>query len=411
MISRFLNVLALLVACLVLGPPAIAQETAAPEGGPEPTRIQIDLIQVLEQARAAVRAGDFEKAVGLYQVILRFAPESRVARIEMSLALARLGDRERAARLVRDIDTEGLRPEVIDIISRLVGPDRLTFFLIPEFFVDTNVIGQTKNDFFTVDGAIIPTDSNARGRRGFGYGLTFGGSYRLTDENPRTTLTLGTTLRDFEASKDDEQNLFGSVGWLFDFGRLDLTPSLAGAYRYRDWRPREAEWSAGIAAAVAFEPVRNTLGFRYRQIDGEGDFDGVLNRTSYEIYDTIGFGFDGVAFRIDARHIREVWEQREEQDNYEAIGGIDTTFVDVPWAIPTVGVSYTYRDFENPEPLFNILRTDREYEGHLELLFRDWELFGTRPFVRYEYTKSESTYNLFDYDKHEISVGVRAITW
>lgn len=54
---------------------------------------------------------------------------------------------------------------------------------------------------------------------------------------------------------------------------------------------------------------------------------------------------------------------------------------------------------------------DREYEGHLELLFRDIDLFGSHPFIRYEYTDVSSNIGLFDYDRHEFSVGVRAINW
>ncbi len=103
--------------------------------------------------------------------------------------------------------------------------------------------------------------------------------------------------------------------------------------------------------------------------------------------------------------------ETDTQDNYRLIGGLDMTFAEVPWIVPTVGGSYTFRDFRNPAAFFNIVRRDRAYEGHIELLFRDWELFGARPFVRYEYTKQSSNIALFDYDQHEVSVGLRAITF
>lgn len=66
---------------------------------------------------------------------------------------------------------------------------------------------------------------------------------------------------------------------------------------------------------------------------------------------------------------------------------------------------------DNGDPFLAVERLDHEYEGHLELLLRDWDLFGSNPFIRYDYTRSESNIGLFDYDRHEISVGVRAITW
>ena len=101
--------------------------------------------------RQAMREQDYGRAVGLYQVVLRFLPDSRVARVELSFALAALGEQERAARLLRDLDTEGLDPEVIDVIGRIVGPDRLTFFFVPELFLDTNVGGQTKADSVVIN--------------------------------------------------------------------------------------------------------------------------------------------------------------------------------------------------------------------------------------------------------------------
>ncbi len=54
-------------------------------------------------------------------MIVSLAPNFRVARIELSLALASFGERERAARLLRDLDTDGLDPEVVDVIGRIIG--------------------------------------------------------------------------------------------------------------------------------------------------------------------------------------------------------------------------------------------------------------------------------------------------
>ena len=391
-----------------------AQDEAPGEGR---KHIRIDLVDVLAQARQAVRAGDFLRAVGLYQFILRFAPDLKVAQVELSFVLARLGERERAARLLRDIDTEGLAPEVLDLIGRIVGPDRLTFFLVPQFFADSNLTGQTKDEIIFIKGRPFRLSEEARGQPGFGYGLTGGASYRLIDRDPRTTLTTGVTIRDFEQRRFDQQILFGALSARFGFGRFGLIPSVSGVYRYRDWVPREAEFGAGLAVPMDLRPVRNTLGVRYRKIDGEHDNAGRLDRKVYEVYDIVSFGFAGVGFRLDARHIREDWLKTNSQDNYRLVGGLDMTFVnvpEVPWLpriVPTVGGSFTYRDFKNPAAFFNVERLDRVYEGHIELLFRDWKVFGARPFIRYGYTMSTSNVVLFDFDRHEVSFGVRVITF
>ncbi len=391
-------------------PPAVAPDEA-PAGERQPRRIQIDLKQVLAQARQAVRAGDLQRAIGLYQFVLRFAPNLKVARVELSFALARLGERERAARLLRDLDTEGFAPEVLDLIGRIVRPDRLSFFLVPEFFLDSNLTRQSQDEIIFIGGLPFRLSEEARARPGYGYGVTVGANYRLIDRNPRTTLTTGVTIRDFERGKDDQQNFFSALSFRINRGRFGLISSVSGAYRYRNWEPREAEFGAGLAVPMDLRPVRNTLGVRYRKIADEIDLNGRLDRKVYEVYDIVSFGFAGIGFRLDQRHVRADWLETDTQDNWQLESGLDMTFAKVPWIVPTVGGSFTYRDFKNPAAFFNVERRDREYEGHIELLFSEWKLFDSRPFIRYEYTKSTSNIALFEFDRHEVSFGVRVITF
>jgi len=393
---------------------ALAQEPPPPEADEdEPTRIQLDLRQVLEQARQAMREQDYQRAVGLYQVVLRFLPENRPARVELSFALAALGDQERAARLLGDLDRDGLDPDVIDLIDRITGPDRLNFFLVPEVFFDTNINGQTKDDRIRIGNVIVGLSDQARGREGWGYGTTFGASYRLRDLDPRLIFTGGLTIRDFQGTRDDEQNFFGSISSRFDMTDwLALTPGLNVAYRYDDWRPRESEIGAGLSAAVAFGPVRNTVGTRYRDISGQVDDGGSrLNRDEYEVSNLFSFGFESAAIRWQERFIQEDWENLETQNNWELRSSLDFTFVDVPWVVPTVGGAYTHRDYTNETPFFNIKREDRVWAGRVEFLFSEIELFGSNPYIEYLYENQDSNIPLVDYDNHVISVGVRAIVF
>ena len=188
MFRRVLHLLATTLFCVAVATGAAAQGEAPGEGR-EKFQIRIDLADVLAKARQAVRAHDFQRAVGLYGFILRFAPDLKVAKVELSLALAALGERERAARQLRNIDTEGLAPEVIDLIGRILGPDRLSYFLVPEFFLDSNLTGQTKDKIILINGLPFTLSDEARGQAGYGYGLTTGASYRLIDRDPHTTLT------------------------------------------------------------------------------------------------------------------------------------------------------------------------------------------------------------------------------
>ena len=385
----------------VIGPrPAMAQDR----------RIEIDLAEVLALARTAFQEGNLDEAVGLYRVFLSFDPDNRVALVELSFVLSALGERERAARLLQDLDTEGLDPDVIAAIGQIVGPERLSFFLIPEIFLDTNINGQTKSATIeTVFGTTV-LQNDARGRDGFGYGVATGAVYRLPVPVP-STLTAGVRVLDFEQSRDDETRLFTSLGFGIDLGDVDLLPSASATYRFRDGDRYEAETSAGMAIAMDLRPVRNTLGARTAWIFGEGDFDGIRDRETYEIYDTISAGFSDFALQLEGRYFREDWRRIKTQDNDGYIVGIDAILVDVPVVQPTIGGSFTRRDFGSVFPIFGVARRDREYEGHIELLFREIDIFGSNPFIRYEYTDISSNIELFEFDRHEISVGVRVISW
>ena len=413
MILRILQTAALAIALTIALGPALAQEAAPPEASEpsDPVRIEIDLSLILAEAREAARAGNLDRAVELYRVILRFAPSSRTARIELSAILTMQGDRQRAAALLRDIETDGLAPDVIDLIDRLAGPDRLTFFLAPEIFLDSNIAGQTSERSVPFAGGTLVLNDDARGNHGYGYGVTVGANYRLTDADPRTTLTGGVSIRDFEGGPDDQQTGFASVSMHFDVAEVAITPSLSTAYRYDDWRPREAEFGGGLAGTVTLGPIRNTLGGRYRHLDDARDDSSILDREIYEVYDAIAFGVDQFGFRLEQSYTEEDWRRREDLDNWATESRVDVTFVGLPWVVPTIGGSFIYRDFENPADFFGILREDRVYEGRIELLLREITLFGTHPFIRYEHTESDSNHPLFDFDKDEIFIGLRAVTW
>ncbi len=49
--------------------------------------------------------------------------------------------------------------------------------------------------------------------------------------------------------------------------------------------------------------------------------------------------------------------------------------------------------------------------GHIEFLLRSVDLFGAEPFIRYGYRHATSTIPVLGYNKHEFTVGVKAITF
>jgi len=402
-------------------PPAAAPDTppAAGDGQPPageeraPRHIQIDLNSVLEQARKAAREGRLEEAARLYQLVLRFVPEARAVRIELSFVLAAMGQRNAASRLLRDVNREGLDPEVIATIDRIVGPGALTFFVIPEVILDSNINGQTKKDFIVIGNTVLALSEDAQGREAYGLGLTAGTAWRFHDEAPRSTLTLGARVRDLQGSQDDESTVFSSLSFGFDTGqRSTLIPSLSGVYRWKAHDAYEMEGSFGLSEAFDLGPVRTTVAGRYRRVYGVGDQKDRLDRKRYEASTSFGYGVPALGVRFDGRVFREDWRVTETEDNEGFRTGLDLIFAKVPVILPTLGGAFTLTDYENPANFFNVRRLDREYEGRLDLTLRDFDPFGTGPLtLRYTYTHSTSNIPLFDYDKHQFTIVVRPFTF
>lgn len=394
--------------------PAAAPNQPAAEAQNEgsPKRIQLDLKAILGQARAAVAAGNIEEAVKLYQIILRFMPDNRVVRIELSFALTALGERDRAARLLRDVDREGLDPDVIATIDRIIGPGRLNFFVIPSIIIDDNINGQTKKDRILVEGVCcLDLGEDAKGREAYGYGMTLGVAYRLRKAAPRTTVTAGVRWRDLNGRQDDTANLFGSLSLAFDPGpRTTLVPSLSGTYRTKVGDPYEWEYAGGAAFGFDVGPVRTTLTGRYTVVDGLGDFKELRDRTRTETGVSLGYGLSRLGLRFDGRLFREDWT-KDTQDNEGFKAGMDLIFVGAPWLTPTIGGSATRTDFENPDLLFKLRRMDRDYEGHIEFAFGDLDIFGFDPVIRYTFRHNTSNIGLFDFNEHEVTLGFKAITF
>lgn len=392
--------------------PAAEAREEVPGEEQAPRRIQLDLKRVLDQARAAVAAGNLEEAVKLYQLILRFAPDARVVRIELSFALTALGERDRAARLLRDVDREGLPPDVIATIDRIVGPGKLNFFFIPELIYDQNINGQTKKDVIIIGTTPLQLNKDAQGRAAYGYGFTLGASYRLVDRGPRTTLTLGTRMRDLNARQDDAADLFGSMSFAFEPGeRTTLVPSISGTYRTRAGDKYEAEYAGGAALGFDLGPVRTTLSGRHRFVEGLGDFEEQRDRKRSEAGLGLGYGFDRVGVRFDGQVFREDWIVTETQDNEGFRAGLDLVFVGAPWLTPTIGGSVMLTSFENEATFFNIRRLDRIYEGHVELVVSEPDIFGLDPVIRYTYRHATSNIPLFEYNEHGFSLAFKAITF
>lgn len=57
-------------------------------------------------------------------------------------------------------------------------------------------------------------------------------------------------------------------------------------------------------------------------------------------------------------------------------------------------------------PLFGKERDDREYRVRISGYKRDWTLFGFSPAVSYVYTRYVSNIELFDYDRHQLQLGM-----
>ena len=63
-----------------------------------------------------------------------------------------------------------------------------------------------------------------------------------------------------------------------------------------------------------------------------------------------------------------------------------------------------------PAVIFDAERLDRDDEGHAEMPLRRIVLSGSNPSIRYRYTTVSSNVGLHDFDRRDVSAGVRAVS-
>jgi tetratricopeptide (TPR) repeat protein len=78
------------------------------------------------------------------------------------------------------------------------------------------------------------------------------------------------------------------------------------------------------------------------------------------------------------------------------------------WSVD-VAPGFTQREYDGPDPFFQTTREDTRWSLAASVLRRDIQVMGFAPFVRYRYTRNDSTLKLHEFEQHAAEFGFTGV--
>jgi tetratricopeptide (TPR) repeat protein len=351
----------------------------------------------------------FADAALAYRAILDEQPNATRVRLELAQVLVAMGDEGRARQQLRQAQAAGLPPEVAQVVDRFAAALRsnrrfggnFEFALAP----DSNINRAT--DAKQLDTVIAPLNlsDDAREQSGLGAHLS-GQAYARLDLTPRLKLVPRVSGDGTFYRRGQFNDLSGSalLGFEWQSGRDRLMPSVGITWRYYGGeayartRTADMRWTHRLGARA-----QSDVGFSY----GRAHY----LRNPYQDGDLFSLSV-GIERALTARTGVGI-----------TVSGLRQTAVDPGYATASGGVTLlgwrdmgrttifanvTARRLESDARLFPFIDRRKEWylRGGVGATFRQIEVAGFSPVVRFAYERNISTVGIYDYRRATVDVGI-----
>lgn len=353
--------------------------------------------------------GRNREAIDVFRFILSREPNFTPARIELSRALAEIGDSDAALHQVQAIELGSDDPEVRRQ-ARAFGENVKSqrphgFSGYVSFLPSTNMNRGSGQRVFTVGGLEFVIDDDSRGKSGVGVG-TGAQAYRAfyLDAATRLTWAGAVDLKKYSGGPDyDELAVSTNLSLARRFGRVEFQVGPTVDYRLLAWEPYAFRY--GIALGVTVDLAAHT-----RFYSG-----GTFLKQDFQTYSYLDgwtfIGYAGVRHALSpslAVSLTGTYKAERTQRAY--LDHDDTRLlaqVDREWTgglITSVAAGIGYHDYDGDFPGTTIARRDDVWSAGLTLTNRNWSYAGFAPQLKYEYTRQKSNISFYDYDSHDVDV-------
>lgn len=349
------------------------------------------------------------EAVDVFRFILAREPNFTPARVELSRALAEIGDSDAALQQLQVIELGSTDPEIRrqarSYSESLKRQRPYGFSGYVAFLPSSNLNKGSGKRSFIVGDMEFAIDDDSRGQSGWGAGAG-GNAYRTLHLNQATRLTWSGTINVEKYSGGDNNDLLTistNLSLARRFGRIELQAGPTMDYRLLGWEPYAMRYGATLGALAPFGP--NTQ-FYFGGTILKQDFETASYRDGgiFLGYAGIRHAFSpslvvSVTGNFTAERTKRDYLDHDDfailaQANREWGGGLVTSFA----------IGAGYHDYQGNFPGTAIARRDNVWSAGFTAVHREWSFQGFAPQFEYKYTRQKSNVSFYDYESHDAGV-------
>ncbi|MCD7060989.1 surface lipoprotein assembly modifier [Pelagibacterium xiamenense] len=358
-----------------------------------------------------LRDGRVDEAVTVFRAILAARPDFTPARVELARALRMKGETDAAYHQFELLAHGGAHPALRQMAADAMDALRaerplgasVRFALVPS----TNFNKGSGHETFDTGGLVFSIDENARARTGLGValGATAFAAFRIDEDNDLTVSLIGDTTKYVDAADYDHAQAGLELTYAHRRQGLMIGLGPVARYQWSGWEPYLASYGAAIEAAAPVGPgdlVTATFEVLAR------DFAVLDHRDGWQATGTIGLQHRFSPSASLAVTLGTTLErtQRPHIDHNDIVVGVTLRNEWHGGLITSLFASYEHHAYLGDYPAVGAPRADHKITAGVTLAHRAIDIAGFMPQVSYQYSRQVSNVTFFDYDSHDVRLGL-----
>lgn len=361
------------------------------------------------RGRIAFGKGDFKTAIQYYEAILAKHPEVVRVRLELARSLLMDGQYDRAERDFEFVLAGDVPPNVAANINRFLEQIyarrtwrfRFNMAVAP----DTNINNATDSATVDIFGLPFSLGQDARRTSGIGLFASGGVEYRPRLNNQVRLLTnLQAQRTEYKGKQFDDTIVSGSLGPEITEGRTVWSVTGTG---FRRWYGTSG-YNTGVGAQLDVTTrLTGTFGIELNLLAEDVHYDQDPGHSG-PLLSTLVSGIFSLtpasSLRLRVGLNREFTHANFQRSTAYRVGF--DYYREFPWGMTvTVSPDFVYRPFDAVHPAFGVKRSDKLYEVDVQILKRDFKVFGFAPYINYSFTRNVSNVSIYRFSRNRVGFG------
>jgi hypothetical protein len=361
------------------------------------------------RGRIAFGKGDYKTAIQYYEAILAKHPEVVRVRLELARSLMMDGQYDRAERdfefvLAGDVP-KNVKANINRFLEQIYARRTWRFRFNMAVAPDTNINNATDSSTVDIFGLPFSLGQDARRTSGIGLFASGGVEYRpRLNQQVRLLTSVQGQRTEYKGSQFDDMIVSGSVGPEVTEGRTIWSVTGTG---FRRWYGNSG-YNTGVGAQLdlttrltgRFGIELNVLAEHVHYDQDPGHSGPLLSTLLSGIFSLT----PASSLRLRIGLNREFARANFQQNTAYRVGF--DYYREFPWGMTvTVSPDFVFRPFDAVHPAFGVKRSDKLYEVDVQVLKRDFKIFGFAPYIDYTFTRNVSNVSIYRFSRNRVGFG------